>query len=199
MSDQVPTVVVRCMIKCPTTRRSCPKDTHRSLTLASFAPTHDLQKIFWGGQNKPAVFFPQRGRIESFGSDFLTWLASKPARKPYQTNQTTPSHPKIGHFPIGNGHFCNSCNAFASSYDNSPTYPNTDSARKIASCWCRYAVAMPSQCRGNAVAMPWIGASLFLPPTPPQSPPGGPKSLPYAHICMKSSPYAAFSHPNSRK
>merc|ERR1711965_980618 len=68
-----------------------PKHTHRSLTLASFAPTHDLQKIFWGGQNKPAVFFPQRGRIESFGSDFLTYLASKPASKPYRTNQTKQS------------------------------------------------------------------------------------------------------------
>ena len=43
-----------------------PKHTHRSLTLASFAPTHDLQKIFGGGQNKPAVFFPQRGRIGAF-------------------------------------------------------------------------------------------------------------------------------------
>ena len=61
VTDQVPTVMVRCMIKCPTTRRSCPKDTHRSLTLASFAPTHDLQKIFWGGQNKPAVFSPNGG------------------------------------------------------------------------------------------------------------------------------------------
>ena len=36
-------------------------------------------------------------------------------------------------------------------------------------------------------------------PPPPQSPPGGPKSLPYAHILMKSLPYAAFSHQNYRK
>ena len=39
-------------------------------TLPSFALAHDLQKIFFGGQNKPAVFFPQRGRIGSFFSIF---------------------------------------------------------------------------------------------------------------------------------
>ena len=41
-----------------------------SLTLASFPLSHDLQKIFLGGQNKPAVFFPQRGRIGAFFSIF---------------------------------------------------------------------------------------------------------------------------------
>ena len=29
------------------------------------------QKIFFGGKTKLSIFFPQRGRIGSFGSDFL--------------------------------------------------------------------------------------------------------------------------------
>ena len=74
MGDQVPNVgdqvpnVAWSSVWSSAQRR--PKHTHRSLTLASFAPTHDLQKIF-GGQNKPAVFSPQRGRIGAFLSIFL--------------------------------------------------------------------------------------------------------------------------------
>ena len=56
-----------------------------SLTLASFPLSHDLQKIFWGVQNKPAVFFPQRGRIESFGSDFLRLLGAGRSWNPTKT------------------------------------------------------------------------------------------------------------------
>ena len=45
-------------------------DQNASPTLASFPLSHDLQKIFFGGQNKLAVFFPQRGRIGAFFSIF---------------------------------------------------------------------------------------------------------------------------------
>ena len=112
------------------------------------------------GSSISAVSTPQIARVESFGSDFLTSLASKPASKPYRTDQTKQSKEKITHFQRGNAHFCLSCDAFASSSENSQRHPKTHSARKnrFVRVWV---------CRRYAIDRGGPKFPLLPPPLPP--------------------------------